>query len=197
MRWGIGLSISVFSPPSRPDNERAREGAVRRSGAIAIVRHPRLQAIVGAARRHFGTSMSSVSIVYEDWQYVIAGDGMPTGPSARRTSMCGHAILEPDTIFFVADAMRDPRFAGNPATGDLAGIRFYAGAPILYDGLPIGMLCIIDAAPRADLSDDDRRRLSDYAGQVAQVIATRYDPPADADPATGADDPGAPAADPA
>lgn len=165
------MSISYYSPPARPADESAREAAVRRSGSIGLPNHPILRAILDQVCRQFHASTGAVTIVYEDWQYVIAGHGIDIGPYSRRTSFCGHAILEPTEVFCIADASHDPRFAGNPLSEAEGGIQFYAGAPILYDGQPIGVLCVTDETPRPALTEDERRHLDRCARAVGAAIS--------------------------
>ena len=167
---GDSMSISYYTPPPRPADESAREAAVRRSGAIGLPNHPVLSAIVSQVCRQFHASTCAVTIVYEEWQYVIVGHGIDIGPYSRRTSFCGHAILEPTEVFCIADASHDPRFAGNPLTESEGGVQFYAGAPILYDGQPIGVLCVTDETARPALTSEERRHLDRCARAVGTAI---------------------------
>ena len=93
-----------------------------------------------------------VSLVEQDRQFFLAKTGLAVCETPRATSFCQHAMLMHD-VMVVPDATRDPRFADNPLVTHDPYIRFYAGAPLVDDGMPLGSLCVIDRTPRAGLSD--------------------------------------------
>jgi GAF domain-containing protein len=164
------VGISVFQPAALAHDEAGREQAVEASGALWIRDDPVLDAIVARARRIAGTQMAAVSIIYRDWQYLIAASGLPAGPYSRRTSFCGHAILTRGPVFTVEDAGLDERFAGNPAVED-GRMRFYAGALICWvDEQPIGTLCVFDPRPRDAVPPALAAELTGLAAQVVSRL---------------------------
>ena len=65
----------------------------------------------------------------------------------RQDSFCQHAILQPD-VLVISDAAADNRFCTGPIVTH-AGIRFYAGTPVLTkEGYAVGTLCVMDRLPR-------------------------------------------------
>ena len=91
----------------------------------------------------------------------------------REISFCAYAILEPETIFEVSDALLDQRFNSNPLVIDHPRIRFYAGASLLTpDGVPLGTICVIDQAARR-LTCQEREGLSSLARQVVAQLELR------------------------
>jgi PAS domain S-box-containing protein len=77
-------------------------------------------------------------------------------------------------IFVVPDATQDARFADNALVTGPPHIRFYAGAPLIaQDGEPLGALCVIDTAPRADLTPLQRQGLALMAQQVMGELESR------------------------
>ena len=65
----------------------------------------------------------------------------------RKDSICGQTILQSDVVV-ISDAAMDERFFNGPIVTH-AGIRFYAGAPLLTkEGYAVGTLCVMDRLPR-------------------------------------------------
>jgi GAF domain-containing protein len=167
---GTAMGVSAFAIPSSAPDEVARERAVLKTGVLTAINNGLLTAIALEARREVHTAMAAVSIVYADWQYLVATAGLPSGPYSRRTSFCAHAILSKDSIFYVPDAESDGRFADNPSVTD-GLLRFYAGA-VLRDeeGLALGALCVFDPKPRGVLDLQQRSKLRALGDRAEKVI---------------------------
>ena len=77
-------------------------------------------------------------------------------------------------MFVVLDARHDARFASNPlVTGD-PFIRFYAGAPLVWeDGSKLGTLCILENRPRTEFTKADRMTLKMFAVVAVNLLAGR------------------------
>lgn len=90
-----------------------------------------------------------VSFVGEGRQGLEASFGLDVGASGRVKAFARRAIGG-DQLFFVSDALSDPRFAKDRAVLEEPHLRFYAGAPLVLDpGSSVGVLSLIDRAPRA------------------------------------------------
>ena len=167
------MGITVYEPaPAHPD-ERRRERAVEDSRVLDARNDPVLQTLVETARLSFKVSMAAVSIIYGDYQYLIAASGLPTGPYGRRTSFCGHVIVQQDPVFCVPDALADKRFANSPAVLDDSLVRFYAGAMLVgQDNMPLGALCVWDRKPRDCFPGHDEICLRSLAEEVMERIAS-------------------------
>ena len=165
------MGVAFFDPPSNPDQEKAREQAVKASGALGLNGDPELQALVESARRDFGTIMAAVSIIDGDWQYLLAAAGLPGGVYSRRASICGHTITRPERVFCVPDRRNDPRFADTPGDADDVSVGFYAGATLLdQNRVALGALCVFDPTARPMLTRDEAARLYEYAKSAMAVI---------------------------
>lgn len=164
------MSITTFDVARLAPNEAMREVAVLESGALDALGDPVLQSLTEQARCELGTAMAAISILYQDWQYLVAAIGVPVGISSRRTSLCGHVILQPDRVLSVLDTYGDTRFMNNPAVAN-AGARFYAGVSLMgAGGLPLGALCVFDPQPRTAFGLAEEARLREMGVRVERAI---------------------------
>lgn len=131
----------------------AADGAVR---VAAIERlklshrggDPRLDGIVGSAKRTLGTEIAMFTVLDDrnEWPLASAGAGLESIPIEQ--SACLHTIQTDDGMV-VPDAEQDDRFAANALVSGPAGLRYYAGYPVeAPDGTRIGALCVFGHAPR-------------------------------------------------
>jgi GAF domain-containing protein len=90
--------------------------------------------------------ITAINFIAKDRQWAKAHIG-PDLTESREESFCAYTILNP-APFVVEDAVKDARFADNPAVKENI-IRFYAGVPI-YSAAnqPLGAVCVIDNKPR-------------------------------------------------
>ena len=120
-----------------------------------------------------GTPIALVSLIDADRQWFKANVGLPgVSQTPRDIAFCDHAIRQ-DDLFEVKDAVRDPRFAGNPLVIGQPKIRFYAGAPLtLSGGERIGTLCVIDRQAR-QLTPSQASMLQQLAHATVQALEMR------------------------
>ena len=74
-------------------------------------------------------------------------------------------------VFICEDALADDRFRDNPHVVNAPYIRFYAGMRLLdrESGLPIGVFCIRDIAPRK-LETEAFGRFMEFAAQAEAML---------------------------
>lgn len=95
-----------------------------------------------------GTPMAVISLVDERRQWFKSRVGMAAYETPRDVSFCTHGI-QGHGVFEIPDATLDERFRNSPLVTDGPQIRFYAGAPLTTpEGHNLGMLCVMDRAPR-------------------------------------------------
>ncbi len=97
-----------------------------------------------------GVPVALVSLVAGNRQWFKAAVGFDRPQTDLDSSVCAHALVEPD-LLVIPDLSVDPRTRANPLVTGPPGIRFYAGAPLTTaSGHVIGSLCAIDTVPRPE-----------------------------------------------
>lgn len=120
-----------------------------------------------------GVPIAAVSFVGQGRQWFKASQGLTVSETPRSASFCAHAILDPDRLFEVHDALDDERFRDNPLVLGQPEIRFYAGVPLVTDdGHALGALCVLDTRPR-HLTASQQRALRALSRQVMAQVTTR------------------------
>ena len=147
--------------------------ALREYGVLDSLPEPVYDDIAFLASYICGTPIALVSLVDEDRQWWKAKVGTDLNGTSRDIAFCAHAILQPEGVFVVDDALEDPRFATNPLVREDPKIRFYAGAPLYSpSGLPLGTLCAMDHVPR-QLSAEQARALQALSREVVVHLELR------------------------
>ncbi len=120
-----------------------------------------------------GMPIAAVHFVAEDHQWSKAEVGLGFRDLPRDISFCLITMLNMDGLE-VPDTTKDPRFSDNPLVIGSPGIRFYAGMPLVAEGLPVGALCVIDTQPHeTGLTERQRFTLKALAAQANAQIALR------------------------
>ena len=129
------------------DEVRRRVAALRSMAVLDTPPEEGFDALTRLAANVCSTPIAIVSLIDGDrlWFKSVFGLSATTIDSAQ--SFCCEAA-NAKRVLDVPNARRDPRFLANGlVTGEL-GIRHYAGAPIMHDGVGIGTICVLDIAPR-------------------------------------------------
>jgi len=147
--------------------EAERLEALAEYGLSSKCRLPSLDSVVRLAASEFGMPVAAVNMIGSDHVYFAASVGVGDVDMSRDVSFCAHAITQ-DDVMVVPDATVDERFHDNPLVRGPAGLRFYAGVPLLSpDGFALGALCVIDSNPHKEFSQEDRDRLRELADIAA------------------------------
>lgn len=134
---------------------------------------PSLDSVARIAARMFGMPVAAVNMIGSDHVFFAASIGVGEVDMSRDASFCAHAITQ-DDVMVVPDATVDERFHDNPLVLGSAGLRFYAGVPLLSpNGLALGALCVIDSKPHSDFSEEDRTRLRELANMASDRLELR------------------------
>jgi GAF domain-containing protein len=94
-----------------------------------------------------GTPIGQIGFIDATRLWFKARVGWDNPEIPRGDSICGQTILQCELVV-ISDAAMDERFFNGPMVTH-AGIRFYAGAPLLTkEGYAVGTLCVMDRLPR-------------------------------------------------
>lgn len=156
-----------------PDSEPARQAALEKYAILDTLPEQAYDNLVGIAAIICDSPIALITLLDGDRQWFKARVGLSVSETPRDQAFCSYAVLEPDEVMVVRDAMADARFVDNPlVTGD-PGIRFYAGAPLVTaEGYALGTMCVIDRTPR-DLSERQLEALRMLASEVVTHLELR------------------------
>ena len=142
---------------------------------LAVAQHmpdAAVDQITAYARERFQVPICLVTLIEAQRQVIFSRQGLEITETPRDVSFCTHTILN-DEVLVASDASQDERFKNNPFVVGEPFIRFYAGAPLIFQGeTRLGSLCLIDFRPRA-FSLGERSELARLAEQVVSILIRR------------------------
>ena len=128
--------------------------------------------LVLVAARVCQAPVALISLIEDRRQWFKAELGLGVRETPLDLSICAKVVFQPG-LTVVRDMTQDPRFSGNPLVAGWPHLRFYAGALLeTPDGLPLGMLCVLDSQVR-DLTDEQASTLQALARQVMSQLELR------------------------
>ncbi len=173
-KFSVSLADEMI-PGAITDNEENRLEELARLHLADGTTEEVFDRITKKLARIFEVPIALITFIDRDHQWFKSQVGLPEEIAAaqqtsRELSICGHVIAN-DELLVVEDLARDRRFANNPLLKE-RGLRFYAGAPLRSNNLPIGSLCILDIKPRR-MTEREKRLLEVIAEDVMEEIQRR------------------------
>jgi two-component system, sensor histidine kinase len=155
-------------------DEQLRLATLREYGILDTLPEDCFDNLVRAAAALLAAPVGLVSLVDERRVWFKARIGLDATEIPREHAFCAHALLTGGAAMVVANALADPRFRENPLVTGAPHARFFAGVWLTApNGLPIGMLCVLDAAPRAPPDARQIAALTDLAALAMEAIELR------------------------
>ncbi|WP_316811248.1 GAF domain-containing protein [Pedobacter heparinus] len=104
------------------------------------------------------TPIALINFVDQDSVWLKEGQqARPSSPFEPETSLCSMAIINESGIEFEGFE-KEPALMSNALIAGESGLRFYAAVPITTDeGLPVGMVCIVDTKHRKFLPHEQKK----------------------------------------
>ena len=127
-----------------PCNESARLEALRQYHVLDTAPEAAFDELTQLAAQICQTPMASLTFIDKDRQWHKSNFGFEASEISRDVSFCAHTVARGD-LLVVSDPQNDERFHDNPFVTAEAGLRFYAGMPLVTpEGLSVGSLCVFD-----------------------------------------------------
>ena len=172
IRAWLMRSMLRWRKAALPPDEEQRLAAVYRLGLLDTDPEERFDRHARIAAAAFHAPIALVTLIDRERQWYKAHYGFDFSESSRDMGFCSHAILQNEPLV-VNDALRDDRFADNPAVIGDPHVRFYAGVPLhAADGARVGAFCIVDSKPRS-LSAAQLDMLKDMARLIEEELKPR------------------------
>ncbi|NDC40311.1 MAG: PAS domain-containing protein, partial [Chitinophagia bacterium] len=150
--------------------EKERLAAVRSYDVLETPAEEDFDHIAQLAADICNTPYAIINFIDEHTQWFKAAVGIQTQSLPRQFSFC-NLTLQDDELFEVTNAISDQRFSDYPLVTGPAGVRYYAGVPLINrEGYRLGTLCVL--SPR-------HHQLNSYQrialGILADAIVTRLE----------------------
>jgi len=159
-------------PPAPTSDEQRREEILSQYDVLDTLPEEAFDELTALAARACEAPIAFIALADRQGFWFKSRFGLNVTESGGEIPFCNDTLSKKE-VMVVPDACEDDRFRGVPlVTGDLR-IRFFAGAPLLTpEGVPVGILGVMDRKPRG-LELFQIRALATLARQVVAQMEVR------------------------
>lgn len=154
-------------PIAKDDEERV--AYLRSLGLIDTAKDPNFDRIIHLCQDIFDMPIAALTLIDRDRQWFKSFAGLNVCETSRSLAFCNYTILD-DEIYEVCDTHEHPGLKDNDLVVGEPYLRYYAGAPLVFDGRRLGSLCILDFVPHEPLPEAKRRTLVSLAAIVVREM---------------------------
>ncbi len=154
-----------------PHNEQARLEALKAYSILDTEPEHPLDLLAAEIAALLNAPIAVIGFIDEERHWFKAKFGTDVSANRRVWATCAHTIYQAKPLI-APDTRLEPRFADMPPL-EQAGIRAYAGAPIITaDGCAIGTVCVFDRRVRG-FSEVEIQHLENSAKKVLEFLEAR------------------------
>lgn len=119
------------------------------------------------------TKYSLVSIIDEQKEFIIAGNGLRVHEPEKENTIASFFRNHTGETLAVHNMQSDKNWKNHPWVAGEPYIMSFAGVPLLSpEGFVLGFFCVMDTKPRT-LADKQARFIQIISGQVRQLLESR------------------------
>jgi EAL domain-containing protein (putative c-di-GMP-specific phosphodiesterase class I)/GAF domain-containing protein len=173
---GVTASTALSCPQTEADGltgcrEAARLDALHQLNILDTPPSEGFDRITRMASQIFGLPIAAMSLTDSDRQWFKSRVGVDHMSIPRLKAPCSE-VAETTEVVVIHDFLADAEYSGSVLA--LAGIRFYAGAPLVTtDGHGLGALCVLGTEPRG-ITPQELAALKDLAAMVMSQIELQH-----------------------
>ena len=154
-----------------PDNEKERIKRLELLDLLNLSKDPQLDIFTETARLISGCQISFIAIMGSETHTVKSCIGASIDVLERKDAICHYPVATGQMVI-IEDTLLDERSSGNSVVLE-AGIRFYAGVPLVDDeGFALGTLCVLNNEPKI-LSEEQISTLKKLGEAVTKLLIAK------------------------
>lgn len=155
------------------DERQRRAQAIQSMAVLDTPPEEGFDALARLAANVCAAPIALVSLIDQDRVWFKAVHGLEIKEGAHKQSFCCETANS-KRVLEIVNAQLDLRFSENMLVVAEPGIFYYAGAPIMYEGVGIGTVCVLDYAPR-ELPAQSLQALTEMANIATVMLRARME----------------------